>query len=80
MAAKKKQLSVFWLALLLMLGALIAGVVYSYSMFHSIVPTRATIDDVANRRENGSPDDVDPFAPTITRSTLTLEDGGAKRS
>ncbi len=62
MVAKKKQLSVFWLALLLMFGALIAGVVYSYSMFHSIVPTRAAIDNVANCRENGSPNDADPFS------------------
>jgi len=59
--AKQNKPSVLWLALLFMAGALFAGAVYSYSMFHSIVPNRAAIDHVANCRDNAAVADSDPF-------------------
>jgi hypothetical protein len=46
---------------MLIIGMPFAGAVYSYSMFHSIVPTRAAIDNVGSCHENGAPDDPDPF-------------------
>jgi hypothetical protein len=45
----------------LITGIFIAGAVYSYSMFHSIIPTRVAISNVAMCRENAAPNDPDPF-------------------
>lgn len=47
--------------LLLIAGILFAGTFYSYSMFHSIIPTTVAISKVAMCRENGPPDDPDPI-------------------
>jgi|ERR1700722_797022 len=53
--------AVLWPTTLLIIGILIAGAVYSHSMFHSIIPTRVAISNVAMCRENAAPDDADPM-------------------
>lgn len=58
---KVDGIAAVWPTMLLIAGILIAGAVYSYSMFHSVIPTRAAINNVAMRRENAAPDDADPF-------------------
>jgi len=58
---KVDRIAAVWPTMLLIAGILIAGAVYSYSMFHSIIPTRAAINNVAMCRENAAPDDADPF-------------------
>ena len=57
---KVDRIAAVWPTMLLIAGIVIAGAVYSYSMFHSIVPTRAAINNVATCRENAAPDDADP--------------------
>jgi hypothetical protein len=54
------RIAAVWPTTLLIAGIVIAGAVYSYSMFRSIVPTRAAINNVAMCRENAAPDDADP--------------------
>ena len=46
---------------LLIAGIFFASAFYSYSMFHTIVPTSAAFSIVAMCRENGVPDDPDSF-------------------
>jgi hypothetical protein len=58
---KVDRIAALWPTMLLITGSLIAGAVYSYSMFHSIIPTRVAISNVAMCRENAAPDDADPF-------------------
>ena len=57
----ENPVAALWPTMLLIIGILIAGAVYSYSMFHSIIPTRSEIRNVAMCRENAAPDDPDPF-------------------
>jgi hypothetical protein len=58
---KVDRIAALWPTILFITGILIAGAVYSYGMFHSIIPTRLAISNVAMCRENAAPDDADPF-------------------
>ena len=51
---KVVRLAAVWPTMLLITGIAIACAVYSYSMFHSIIPTRVAISNVAMCRENAA--------------------------
>jgi hypothetical protein len=58
---KVDRIAALWPTTMLITGIHVAGAVYSYSMFQSIIPTKVAISNVAMCRENAAPDDADPI-------------------